>query len=483
MPADQRMTDLEHLMWRLHADPMLTPTMGNLSILDSEPDFDRFRQRLRKAVEAVPRLRQRVVEVPGHFAPPVWRVDPHFDIDNHLQILNLRNGLNSMTHVEALAAELASKPFDVSRPPWIFTIITGVEGGKAAMVQQLHHSIADGEGTLKMSLAFMDFERHPAADAEGAVGTSGRRTGAQANQRVDVAASNAELPAERSDVQQWLADTTEAIGYTTQRGVDMFTKMISGAVERVRNPKDLPALGADVLNIVQSLGRQARSIDHRNSDLWTNRSAIRSFAGINLPFAPILEWTKTHGVTVNDVFVTAVVHACRNFHEQSGAELGHLNLSVPVSTRHGRAGANLFAPTVTDVTIASGGVHDQLRIVRDSMNEVKSSKSLSLVEPLAGTVNLLPIPLVLQAGRWVTSHVDVVCSNVRAAPFAAYIAGAKVETNFPLGPLSGSAVNVTMMSYDGNVNIGVHTDTEAVESAADLAALIEDAFSTLLSQP
>ena len=45
-----------------------------------------------------------------------------------------------------------------ARPLWEFTLIDGLAGGRAALLQKVHHTITDGVGGLRLSLALVDFE-------------------------------------------------------------------------------------------------------------------------------------------------------------------------------------------------------------------------------------------------------------------------------------------------------------------------------------
>jgi hypothetical protein len=77
--------------------------------------------------------------------------------------------------------------------------------------------------------------------------------------------------------------------------------------------------------------------------------------------------------------------------------------------------------------------------------------------------------------------VDFTTSNVRGAPFDLYIAGARIDANFPLGPLAGTAFNATLLSVAGSLDIGIHVDAGAVEDAEALRDAIELSFAELLS--
>ena len=65
-----------------------------------------------------------------------------------------------------LAAAVAATPLDRSRPLWEFTVVEGLEGGRAAFLQKVHHTITDGVGGVKLSLSLLDFEADPPAPPE-----------------------------------------------------------------------------------------------------------------------------------------------------------------------------------------------------------------------------------------------------------------------------------------------------------------------------
>ena len=142
---DRRMSDSEALMWRLEKDPALRSDFLNLTFLDREPDFDRFRRRMEDATVVIPRLRERVVASPGNLAPPEWSPDPSFDIDYHVRKVAVPSPGTDRQLLDFAAAHLVDA-FDRARPLWQFTIVTGLEGGRAAYLSKMHHTITDDEG-------------------------------------------------------------------------------------------------------------------------------------------------------------------------------------------------------------------------------------------------------------------------------------------------------------------------------------------------
>src|SRR4029078_10885186 len=155
---DRKMSDAEGLMWRLEKDPHLSSTFAAVSILDKHPDFDRLLARMERAVVAVERLGQRVQPAPVNLTAPMWVDDSNFDLRYHVRHLALPKP-GTMRQVLDLAGLIACDPFDRTRPLWQFVVVDGLRGGKSALIEKLHHTITDGEGSVKLSLQFLDFER------------------------------------------------------------------------------------------------------------------------------------------------------------------------------------------------------------------------------------------------------------------------------------------------------------------------------------
>jgi hypothetical protein len=84
--------------------------------------------------------------------------------------------------------------------------------------------------------------------------------------------------------------------------------------------------------------------------------------------------------------------------------------------------------------------------------------------------------VVTRIARQQAESVDFATSNVRAAHFPVYIAGAHVLENYPIGPLAGVAFNLTVLSYCGSLDMGLNLDPAAVSQPALLRRFVEDAF-------
>src|SRR4029450_4666903 len=98
----------------------------------------------------------------------------------------------------------------------------------------------------------------------------------------------------------------------------------------------------------------------------------------------------------------------------------------------------------------------------------EGARSGGAMGSVAGLANLLPTSVVTGVARSQTANQDFATSNIRGAPMPAYVSGARVLWTGTLGPVAGTAFNLTAMSYDGSFDIGVHADPVARGACDDL---------------
>ena len=90
-----------------------------------------------------------------------------------------------------------------------------------------------------------------------------------------------------------------------------------------------------------------------------------------------------------------------------------------------------------------------------------------------------PNSVLTRLARAQSQTVDFATSNVRGAGVPLFIGGARILANHPVGPLGGVAFNLTLLSNDGNLDMGLHVDTAAVEQPELLRTCIEEAFAKI----
>jgi diacylglycerol O-acyltransferase / wax synthase len=469
----RRMSDFEALMWRVEKDPWLNPSGGVVAVCDRPPDVDDYRRRIAHAVVEIPRLRERVVPGTGPLSPPHWAPDPEFDLDYHVRHVALP-APGTLRQLYDLVARLMQDPFDRTRPLWFFVIIDGLEDGRGAMFAKLHHTIADGHAALRLAELYLTLERDappaPDVDLERVVRESVDEARAASGYGGGPAGVGASAVGTARDLwHRQLGRARRAAGEVVLWGADP------------RRPLDLVARAAATVGQVRSQV-DATGGDPGGSPLWRGRSRHRHFDVIRVPFDALRGSAKELGGTINDAFVTGAVLGAIRYHQRRETPLEVLNISFVVSTREaGGDGTNAFAPTRVQVPAGPMSVEERFTAIRTTMAAGREgARTGGAMGSVAGLANLLPTSVITGVARSQTANMDFATSNMRGAPVPTYVSGARILWTGTLGPVAGTAFNLTAMSYDGSFDMGLHVDPAAVADCDDLRRCIEAGFEDVL---
>ena len=447
---ERRMSDQDALMWTIEKDPLLRSTITAIAVLDRAPDRERLLDKIERGTRLIPRLRQRVVAPPLNVAPPEWLVDENFDLNYHQRFVKA-SGDGSLRSLLDFAAPIAMQGFDRARPLWEFTVIEGLADGKAAMIQKVHHAVTDGVGGIELALMLLDAEREPTADPGPMP---------EAPEPDDVAA---------------LARLREGMGHERRRQLGIVQRAVTGLPGVVRN---LPQVAKATAETAASAARLLAPAFEPLSPIMRNRSLSVHFDVITVPLSEMKAAAKQAGGRLNDAFVAAVAGGLARYHRLHGAEVDALRMSMPINIRvAGDAlGGNQFVPARFPVPLGVDDPVERMRAVRRLVGEARAEPALALTAPIAGVLNRLPTTATTQLFGGMLKGIDFVTSNVPGAPFPVYLAGAKVEANFALGPLVGAATNITLLSYLDELQIGVNTDPAAIPDPDVFLSCLNEGF-------
>jgi diacylglycerol O-acyltransferase / wax synthase len=452
------MSNSEAIMWAVEKDPALRSDFCNLTFLDRRPRDDRVRETMQRAIEAIPRLSQRVIGAPLRIAPPEFADDPTFDFDAHVRVAAVPAPGDDRALLD-LCGVLAERPLDRARPLWEFTLVDGLQGGRAALLQKVHHTITDGVGGLKLSLAMVDFERDPESPAP------------------DEAPRRSPVPATPLSV------TRDAVVDAAQRGLDAVRRTFETAGHVVAHPTEVPGRATDAARLVASIQRQALVTDSARSDVTNGRSLRRHFEVHEIAFEPLRAAATKLGGSLNDVFVTGLASALGRYHERWGSAIDELRLAMPISTRErGDTSTNRFVPARVLVPIQPA--YDFRALFDDVHERLQSAKretAVSAAEGLAALVSGLPTSLLVAMTRSQTRTIDFGASNLRGSPVPLYLAGSRILGSYPMGPRTGCALTVTMLSYCDDVHLGLNIDPAAIVDTAAFVRDVRDAYDELCS--
>jgi WS/DGAT/MGAT family acyltransferase len=451
----RRMSDVEAMMWRLDKDPHLASTFANVTVCDRHLDVARLRARMERTATTYPRLRRRVQPAPGNFGNPQWVEDPNFDVGWHIRHVRLPEP-GSMRQLLDLATLAVVDPFDRTRPLWQFIVVDGLAGGRGALIEKFHHTVTDGQGGVELSLQFLDLERDPAP------------------------------PPPIPDEQIRRGDDGPGAGPDALRGAFADGMRIPLALLRqvrdvLADPVLLGSLGPETMASVRGLLAQATSLEPARSALWTQRTLRRRLDVLGAPFTEMRAAAKILGGTLNTAFVTAAADAAGAYHRRLGSPVDQLRTSIAVSTRTDAETANAFSLGRALVPTGEMDVDQRFALVDAALAEARSVAAGGSVDMISSLGAMVPTAVVTRLARAQAETVDFATSNVRGTGLTLYVAGARLLHNYPVGPVAGTAFNLTSLSYRGNMDMGLHIDAGAVPEPEILRSEMQAALERIVA--
>jgi len=448
------MRDNEAFSWYMERDPVLRSTVVAVAWLEHSPDWAALTAKVEHATRLIPIFRQRVLEPPGRLATPRWTVDEEFDLASHLHRIAAPAPRTPQIVVD-FARQQAMMTFDHSRPLWEFTLIEHLEGGRAALVMKIHHSLTDGLGGMQLALLLFDLERAPSSAEPMPDAPVGERVG-----RPELALESIAWGLRRMS------------GFVGERA----RSAIPSALHAARHPLDSICVTAET---ARSIARTVAPVRRTLSPIMTERGLGRHLDLIEVGLDDLKRAAAGAGGSINDGFLAAVTGGLRRYHERHGAMVDALRVTLPISIRtpEDPLGGNRITLMRFAVPVADRNPASRIPEIGRLCRAARDERSLTFTDAIAGTLNLLPSGVVGS----MLKHVDFLASDVPGFPFPVYLGGALVERYVAFGPTIGSSVNVTLLSYNGVCYVGVTIDTTTVADHDVLIECLRDGFNEVLA--
>ncbi|MDP6979672.1 MAG: wax ester/triacylglycerol synthase family O-acyltransferase [Myxococcota bacterium] len=462
---------------------METPTtyghISGLAIFDpstaSRPfGFDEVRRLIEERIHLLPPYRRRLVEVPFGLDHPYWIEDPDFDLDFHVRHIGLPPPGDRRQLAEQVS-RIVARPLDRSRPLWELYLIEGLENGFVAQLTKIHHCAIDGVSGAEILATLLDVTPEP---------------------RKVEAPRRAWRPEPQPTQIEMMARGLGAVMATPRKGFRL-------AREAARN---LPALadnmgfelpGSDMLDSL--VGRRPAPM-LEEAETKAPRTSFneritphRRFAYGSLPLDEVKEVKSKLGVTVNDVVMGLCAGALRGYlAERKELPTDPLVAMVPVSVRtedqKGTFGNQVSSMTASLHTNVEDPVQ-RLHRIHESMKAAKEKHNALPATLLQDFAQFAPPAVAARAARviaraavddWMNVPFNVVISNVPGPQFPIYGIGARLAANYPVSAINdGVGLNITVQSYNGNLDFGIIACRELMPDVWDLIDGLRDSLSEL----
>jgi len=431
-------------------DPTNLMMITGVMLFKSPIDFERLTATIEARLLSLRRFRQRVVWPRLGRGNPHWEDDPNFDLRDHLQRATLRPPGNQAA-LQDVVSLLASTPLDMTKPLWQFHLIENY-AECCALVLRFHHCIADGTSLIHVILSMTDAR----PDAPWPVVPSAFPHPSQTERRIPFG----------------------PVRTLVHEGFDLL-----GQPSRVI---DLREAARDAAGDLGRFLLQKPDPDTTlNGELGEVKRAAWSEA---VPLAEIQDIRSRLGGTVNDVLLTVTTGALRQYMQSRGDAVDQISIraAVPVDVRAAetvqRLGNQVGAVFVTlPVSIADPAC--RLGEIQRRMDERKDSQEAPVFSFLLNALGLAPAHVANTLIRTFSTRGSLVMTNVRGPRERLYLAGSPVDALLPWAPTTGRiGVAVSILSYAGEVRLGLLTDKGLVPDPERIVDACHDEFEELLTR-
>lgn len=451
----------------LYLETPRTPMhIGSIAIYDPSTapnSFVRFKDILgfiESRLHLAKSFRRKLANVPLSLDYPYWIDDADFDLEYHVRHIALPQP-GDWRQLCIQASRLHSRPMDLSKPLWEFTVIEGLNNvpgvpkGSYAIVSKIHHAAIDGVSGVDITNAVHSL------DPAGAVAGP-----------------------DKPWIPERTPTSTELLARAQLNALNTPLRLVRTIV------KTMPGLAKMVGGLARgrlhsSFGSVPRT--RFNGSVTQNRVVD----GRNFALADIKEIrTRLQGATVNDVIVAIIGGAMRKY-LKSHSELPRESMvcMAPISVR-AQGEKNALGNQVSAMTIPIGThIADPFGRLQFVHQEAENSKALTnavgarqlseyssfMPSTLSGLAARLYVRLGL-ANR-VAPMFNTVITNIPGPPVPLYMNGAKLVTQYGLGPVfEGMGIIHAVLSYCGSITVTFTSDRNIIPNPDIYADFLQESF-------
>lgn len=443
----------------LHMGTLCDTLIAGVAILDQPVTLRQMRAVLADRLLRFARFRQRVREPRLGMGLPTWEPDPHFDLSVHLKRATL-SAPGDWAALMQRVEQMMAVPLDPRRPLWQMFLVEHFGAGSALIMRQ-SHAVADGAALVH------------ALDT---------LTGQTAE------ASRAPLPPPEPEPRCDEAEPGLA---------DAIVRALDG-LDRVRS------LSGDLLNrglaaASDPVGTTLRGFsgaaalgkllfippDHPTKLRGRCGPAKRAVTTDPVPLSEVKSISRALDAKVNDIILTAIAGSFRRYLRERGQSVTGLNVRALVPVYLGEwdmaeTMRNEFGLIFVSLPIGIANPLRRLRVVKQRMDAIKASPEAAVAYGILYGMGHTPPPVEHLIARVFGLKGTAVITNVLGPKQARYLAGSRMSRLIAWAPHpAGLALSLSIMSYAGQLSVGVATDARVVPDPESIVAGYDAEFAEL----
>jgi diacylglycerol O-acyltransferase / wax synthase len=432
-------------------------------------DYDQLVDIIESRIGAIPRFRQKVRDVPGRIANPVWVDDEAFDMSYHVRRAGLpRPG--SDEQLQDFVARVQPRKLDRTRPLWEVYLVEGLHDGRFAVVTKTHYSLIDGVNALDIAHVIVDAVQGEGESADP-VPWEPSRAPSSAELVTGAVIDAVRRPTQVVDLVRGGINDVLNVGL---RAAESAGTLLSAVARTAARPAPDSPLNAEV--------GTARRWVMVSTDLDAYRTVRRRLA----------RGAYAEDVTINDVVLATIAGGLRTWLLGRGEAVSGpsvVRAMVPVSI-YGDDPAGMYAnqvmACVVNLPVGEPGASMRLHQIAFAMRQQMEGGQAVGASSLANLAGFAP-PTLHALGARLGSAMsrrlyNVMITNVPGPQSPLFAGDAKMLSTYPVMPLAkGQALSIGITSYDGGVYYGLNADREAMPDVDDLGSSILESIDELTS--
>lgn len=423
----------------LHMDRRTNRMIVNSVMWFDEPlDWAAVRALLQtRLIDRFPRFSQRVVDN----ATGVWWEDEPCELERHLRYARLPEP-GGQAELERYVSDRVGEPLARDLPLWEIHLIDGYRGTGSAVLSRIHHCIADGVALSRVMLSLTD---DPGESASAAI-----------------------------------ADTEDRTSGGLVGGLE---HLAGGVLDELRHPTRVPGHVRDVVAVTREVGRLVimppdtrtclrGELGERKTVVWTEPFALGEIASA----------AHSGSATVNDLLLTAVSGALRTHLARHDGQAPDVRAVIPINLRPldeplpAELG-NDFGLLFLQLPVSLDAPLDRLAEMHRRTEQLKTSTEPVVSFAILDITGHTPYQAQQAFVELFAAKASAVMTNVPGPRRPVFLAGRRVRGTIGWPPESGRiGLGVSIISYDGEVLIGLMTDDRLIR---DPHRLLADAVAEL----
>ena len=426
--------------------------IGGVLVFDPRPDgtvpsIGEVRALVQSRLTALPRFSRRLSdERTARWAWPRWVPDERFRLADHIRraALPVPGG---EAELHDWISDFFSHRLDRTCPLWEMVLIEGLQGGRWALAQKVHHCLVDGASSVGVSELLLDADPTPGPSLPRFPVPDGLPTGWQSL-----------LPSPPAPVVQ-----------ASHAGAEVVTATLRALVR----PYETLARSRMLAELI--LADEVNGAPHCSLNGPIGPS--RRYAPVSCALDDLLAIRAALGGSMNDAALAVCTAGLRRLLIERDESLPRAGVRamVPVNLRDATESltlGNRIGSLFVELPVAEPLAQVCHRQIVERTGELKRRDAGGASATMVDLASLAP-PLVhvaLARLLYGTRLFNVTITNVRGAGGPRYAFGARLRDVHPIVPLAAEhRVGIAIVSHDGRVTFGINCDRE---STPDLEAVV-----------